>query len=224
MKPRKKAHPTAERILAATLALYNRFGEANVSTGLISSELGISPGNLYYHFPAKEELTNALLERYMRTVEPLAQTAAEVSSLEDAWFLLHTWLEHIRDYRFIYRDISDLISRNRHLEQQFRHLLDRKQQAMLGMVSGLERHGVIDISGSERERLSGQLVFTINYWLNFEYALQPRLDEQPEHAQQCLVRGAWQLLGLLAPYVRSDARQELDRLMQLYRLQASPPR
>ena len=65
--PTKRApRRTAERILEVTLALFNRFGEPNVSTTLISAELGISPGNLYYHYPAKDELINNLFDRYER--------------------------------------------------------------------------------------------------------------------------------------------------------------
>ena len=60
----KKPRRTAERILDVTLDLFNRFGEPNVSTTLISAELGISPGNLYYHYPAKDELINSLFDRY----------------------------------------------------------------------------------------------------------------------------------------------------------------
>jgi predicted acylesterase/phospholipase RssA len=57
---------TAERILEVTLDLFNRFGEPNVSTTLISAELNISPGNLYYHYPAKDELINSAV-RPLRT-------------------------------------------------------------------------------------------------------------------------------------------------------------
>ena len=32
-----------------------------MSTTAISAELGISPGNLYYHYPAKDALINTLL-------------------------------------------------------------------------------------------------------------------------------------------------------------------
>ena len=61
---KKAPRRTAERILEVTLDLFNRYGEPNVSTTLISSELNISPGNLYYHYPAKEELVTALFNRY----------------------------------------------------------------------------------------------------------------------------------------------------------------
>ena len=73
--PPKRRNPrrTAERILEVTLELFNRFGEPNVSTTVISAELRISPGNLYYHYPAKDELINALVDRYERA---LARAAA----------------------------------------------------------------------------------------------------------------------------------------------------
>ena len=60
---KKAPRRTAERILEVTLELFNRFGEPNVSTTLISAELGISPGNLYYHYPAKDELINNLFDQ-----------------------------------------------------------------------------------------------------------------------------------------------------------------
>jgi AcrR family transcriptional regulator len=65
---KKAPRRTAERILEVTLELFNRFGEPNVSTTLISAELNISPGNLYYHYPAKDELINSLFDRYERAL------------------------------------------------------------------------------------------------------------------------------------------------------------
>ncbi|WP_163284439.1 TetR/AcrR family transcriptional regulator, partial [Enterobacter hormaechei] len=76
---------TAERILEVTLDLFNAFGEPNVSTTLISAELKISPGNLYYHFPAKDELVNALFGRYEAELGELLAAADNVRHVEDAW-------------------------------------------------------------------------------------------------------------------------------------------
>ena len=113
MTERKKPRRTAERILEVTLALFNRFGEPNVSTTLISAELGISPGNLYYHYPAKDELVNTLFDRHAQALSELMPAAAGVENVEDAWLFLHMLFEATWEYRFLYRDINDLLSKNR---------------------------------------------------------------------------------------------------------------
>ena len=112
----KKPRRTAERILDTTLELFNRFGEPNVSTTLISAELGISPGNLYYHYPAKEELITKLYDRYDEALTALLRAADDVSDVEDAWLFFHMLFELIWSYRFLYRDLNDLLSNNRKLE------------------------------------------------------------------------------------------------------------
>jgi len=100
---KKAPRRTAERILEVTLALFNRFGEPNVSTTLIAAELRISPGNLYYHYPAKDELINSLYERYQKALLPLLSAAPEVRDVEDAWFFMHSLFERVWEYRFLYR-------------------------------------------------------------------------------------------------------------------------
>jgi AcrR family transcriptional regulator len=108
---KKAPRRTAERILEVTLDLFNRFGEPNVSTTLISAELNISPGNLYYHYPAKDELINSLFDRYERALNELLNASDGVRDVEDAWFFMHTLFELIWQYRFLYRDLNDLLSK-----------------------------------------------------------------------------------------------------------------
>jgi AcrR family transcriptional regulator len=54
-----------QRILDITLALYDTLGGARGSISLIVTELGISAGNLRYHFRRKDELSAALLEQFV---------------------------------------------------------------------------------------------------------------------------------------------------------------
>ena len=55
---------TRDRILEASLTLFNAEGLAAVSTHRIAAELGISPGNLHYHFKAKQLLVGVLFRRF----------------------------------------------------------------------------------------------------------------------------------------------------------------
>ncbi|MPN63027.1 hypothetical protein SDC9_210781 [bioreactor metagenome] len=84
MANKKAPRRTAERILQSSLALFNRFGEPGVSTNAIAADLGISPGNLYYHFPAKDDLINALFAQYEQALQPVLQAADGVTNVEDA--------------------------------------------------------------------------------------------------------------------------------------------
>lgn len=214
--PRKAPRRTAERILETTLVLFNRFGEPNVSTTLIANELGISPGNLYYHYPAKDELVNALFERYEQALTPVLDAAGGVRDVEDAWFFLHTLFETLWEHRFLYRDLNDLLSRNRLLETRLQGVIAHKTRALRGMLTHMGLHGAVDMDSREVAPTADSMVVLLTYWLSFEFVRAPRQALEPEHAGQALWRGAWHVLHQLTPYLEPAQRQHLRQLADAY--------
>ena len=154
---KKAPRRTAERILEVTLELFNRFGEPNVSTTLISAELGISPGNLYYHYPAKDELINSLFDRYEKALNELLNASDNVRDVEDAWFFMHTLFELIWQYRFLYRDLNDLLSRNRKLELHFKLILAHKIKVAKQLCEDLRTENSLEASDAEIAAVLGRL-------------------------------------------------------------------
>ncbi len=213
---KKAPRRTAERILEVTLDLFNRFGEPNVSTTLISSELGISPGNLYYHYPAKDELINALFMRFDAELADLLLAADNVRNVEDAWFFFHTLYELIWKHRFLYRDLNDLLSKNRKLETHFQTVLARKQEAMRGVLAGLKIGGALKMDPREAAPVAASMVVLQSYWLSFEYVKDPRHALEPERAGAALLRGAFHVLSLLMPYLEPQSREHLIKLAGQY--------
>ena len=216
---KKAPRRTAERILEVTLELFNRFGEPNVSTTLISSELSISPGNLYYHYPAKDELINSLFDRYEKSLSELLNASDGVRNVEDAWFFMHTLFELIWQYRFLYRDLNDLLSKNRKLETHFQWVLKNKTRAVKALLDGMSRSGAVSIDSREVEATATSMVVVVTYWLSFEYVRDPRKALEPENAQAALLRGAHHVLNLLVPYLEQSPRAHLQALVGAY----SPP-
>ena len=214
---KKPPRRTAERILATALDLFNRYGEPNVATTLIASDMGISPGNLFYHFPAKELLVNALFDEYVHDMDQLLPAAADVRDMEHAWFFMHSLFELIWRHRFIYRDLNDLLSKNRHLEGQVKGVLQRKQQAYEAMLSGLQEQGLLSQGAFERQSCATHMVVLLTWWLSYEYVQNPRHALEDTNADHSALRGAQQVLGLLLPYLDELPKLQLQALIQVYR-------
>jgi AcrR family transcriptional regulator len=213
---KKAPRRTAERILEVTLALFNRFGEPNVSTTLISAELNISPGNLYYHYPAKDELINSLFDRFERALNELLNAGDSVRDVEDAWFFMHSLFELIWEYRFLYRDLNDLLSKNRRLETHFQSVLKNKTRAVKALLDSMSRAGSLQIDSREVDATATSMVVVLTYWLSFEYVRDPRHALEAENAQMALMRGAQHVLNLLTPYLEQGQRKHFIELVGAY--------
>src|SRR5699024_9317940 len=97
---------TRKRILETALLLFNRDGEPHTPTGRIADKLGISPGNLHYHFRTKRDLVEALFSAFeQRMLDLLAAPQPGSTHIEDVWLHLHLIFEASGEYRFIYRDL-----------------------------------------------------------------------------------------------------------------------
>src|SRR4030095_13265903 len=147
MAQRKPPRRTRERILAAGLALINRLGEPHVTTADIADELNISPGNLYYHFRNKDDIIGELYAALEAKIAPLLTVPeSRPASVEDLWFLLHLLFERMVEYRFFYRDVDEITSRNRRIAQRFSDLTRRAEATVIQLCRGLAESGALHAS------------------------------------------------------------------------------
>ncbi len=210
---RKPKRRTRERILEAGLRLFNDFGEPNVTTTVIADELNISPGNLYYHFHSKDEIVNALFGDFEREItDTLAAPARRAPDIEDMWLFLHLLFEAIWKFRFLYRDLDDLLSRNRLLEVHFKQILAHKVKTAAQLCEGLVATGGMLASAGEIQALATNMAVIATYWLPFEYARDPRRREDGSG----LGRGVYQVMSMLSPFLQGSSRQLLQQLSREY--------
>ncbi len=224
MTTRKAPRRTAERILENTLALFNRFGEPGVSTNAIAAELSISPGNLYYHFPAKDDLVNTLYNQYEQALNPVLAAAGDVSNVDDAWFFLHSLVEVNWQYRFVFRNLNELLSRNRQLENSVQETIQRLTDSMRTLLLSLQRQGALAPPPVGWAPVATCLVVMLVYWLSYEYVQSPRTALEEHNAQNAALRGAAHVLGLLAPYTVPSQQAHLARLVEGYMQQGNTER
>ena len=210
---RKPKRRTRERILETSLRLFNDFGEPNVTTTVIADELDISPGNLYYHFRSKDEIVNTIFGAFEREIDGvLAAPAARAADVEDMWLFLHVLFEAIWKYRFLYRDLNDLLSRNRLLEVHFKRLLEQKVRTAAALCEGLAASGEVRASAGEVSALATNMVVVMTYWMSYEYVRNPRHLQEGE----MVARGAYQVMALVAPFLAERSRALFERLAAAY--------
>ena len=210
---RKPKRRTRERILETSLQLFNDFGEPNVTTQLISDEMGISPGNLYYHFHNKDEIIESLFADFERDIEDtLAAPTRRAPNVEDIWLFLHLIFESIWKFRFLYRDINELLSRNRLLETHFKRIVARKVGTATAICKGLVATGDMRATPAEIQALAVNMTVVATYWLSFEYARDPRGTTENER----IGRGVYQVMAMISPFLIDEARALLERLSVAY--------
>ena len=204
---------TSDRILDASLALFNDEGLAKVSTHRIAAELGMSPGNLHYHFKAKQLIVGTLFRHFEERVSACMEAAAEVDAIDDVWLSLHLTFEAINAYRFVYRDADYLLNEYPELEMRAQALTARSLLAARSLCTGLQRAGVIAAGAEEIAILALQIVFATTCWFTFK-RLTPRRSAASAHAEPALA--AYYTLTFLSPYVIGEARDYLNYLRSKY--------
>jgi AcrR family transcriptional regulator len=213
MAERKRPRRTRERILETALLLFNRFGEPNVTTADIAGEMEISPGNLYYHFHNKDQIIAELFEAFERRLDGLLTApSGRHAGVEDLWLLLHLLFEAMWEHRFLFRDPDEILSRNRKLGARFALIMRRGSRTVIELCRWMVATGAMDATEREIAALAENVAVIATYWISY----QKLSAGEGKTEAVSLDRAAYQVLSLIAPFLRGDARKLLDRLSRDY--------
>ncbi|KAB8145665.1 TetR/AcrR family transcriptional regulator [Chloroflexia bacterium SDU3-3] len=160
---------TRERILDVALELFNEQGTAPVSTNHIASQLGISPGNLYYHFRNKDAIIRAIIcerlfgmwDQIYDLPDGLPPTLADLRRLVQANFA-GLW-----QYRFVYRELIVLLRRDAALHEAYMAVRQRGYQGFEQLFAAFVAAGVLRSPADPQElgRVAELCWIVTEFWL-----------------------------------------------------------
>lgn len=154
--------------LASALVLFNDRGVGPVTTNHIAAHAGISPGNLYYHFPNKAAMVRSLFDQMNRRWDQdLGASAPPSRALFDG--LLEATFAILVDYRFFYREPVALTRDDPELAERYRLLRRRGRQDFLVLRAALADAGVVPALAPEAAEALADLC-----WLTTEFWVQGR--------------------------------------------------
>jgi AcrR family transcriptional regulator len=197
---------TADRILDASLRLFNERGFQSVPALKIARHLEISPGHLAYHFKTKNEIVMALfprLENEMRTI--LSETRAPDRPLGPRESVQHT-IDVFRTlwrYRFIFDALTPLLRDDPELRTRYLALqetvISTSEQVFDTLIALGEMKPVAPPSSTRSLSRSWWMMWL--GWLRYEQIEHPHADAPPDAA---LFDGALQTHGVIQAYFSSD--------------------
>lgn len=209
---------TRDRILATSLELFNREGEASQTAVDIANAVELSPGNLYYHFKGKDAIIRALFDNFEEEMQIILRgSRGTVSSMEDNWVYIYIILEEIYDFRFFYRNIAELLSRYPDLAVRFRALLKEKEAAMEELLAELEASGDLNLSPRLRAVISEQIIATLTLWLT-----QDAIKGGADDAGSLIHQTVYQVMCLIVPHMGLEAPEMMERMAAFYEEKVAP--
>jgi AcrR family transcriptional regulator len=189
---------TRDRILKTALDLFNESGTAAVSTNHIAEALGMSPGNLYYHFRNKEEIIRALFEQQFAHTDALYVLPGDrLPTLSDLQGLVRATFAMAWEYRFIYRELIALLRRDDLLQQRWSEVRARGFAGFHELVALFVAAGVLRDPGDPAvvTRLAELCWLVSEFWL-----ASVEISGEQVDARQ-IERGIALMLQVLSPYV-----------------------
>ena len=201
---------TREKVLKTALELLNERGVDRVSARTIASEMGISDGNLRYHFRTKEDIVYAL---YLKLVEQLnhnfAQHQATSVNLSDIYHALRFTFEQFVAYRFILLDFTKIMRQYPNVQGHYRQLCQLREQQFLAAAKDLISNGFFrdDIDQEQYRYLAAHFSILSDAWLARAEGL---LEESAPNQLDYFVRVTF---GLVMPYLTETGRKEYEHLL-----------
>ena len=197
-----------ERIIEASLELFNERGASSVTTNHIAAHLSISPGNLYYHFSNKEEIIRALFPQVSEAVYaaiPLPPEG-EITAADVGRYHL-SGIDSLWRFRFVLRDLNELVERDPILAEAFLEMQLWVRGQFESLFERLIQQGQMHRPDPPEDlaRIATNSFILWSSWIRFLTSSRAKLDIDPLD----VVNGALQSFLTFAPYLEPGFAEEV---------------
>jgi len=160
---------TKETILNTALKLFNNNGAYAITTRHIASEMGISPGNLYYYYKNKEEIIRRLLEYLTNDFSTIYKNWPDKIDKKIKFGDLITETGNIiYKYRYFYAEIATLMDKDPQLRKMYFEIKNDRINDFKKIYILLTKSDILAIPISEDDFN----IIVENVWSMSEFTIQ----------------------------------------------------
>ncbi len=199
---------TKEKIIEASIRLFNLNGLVNVRLQHIADEAGISVGNLAYHYYSKEAIVTTIVDQLTELLGPLIDENKEFPGLMDFDTQLAKYYHFLMKYSFFFIDLLE-IKRNY-------PKLYKKRKLITDHISGQIHHWLIqnEKNGILKKELRQDhyRIIAHTVWMIITFYLTKPVDHgSPEDSERVFKEIVWS--QILAHFTEAG-RLEFDLLIE----------
>ncbi|GGI81154.1 TetR/AcrR family transcriptional regulator [Shewanella gelidii] len=209
---------TSDKIINASLQLFNEHGERSTTTNHIAAHLGMSPGNLYYHFKNKDDIIRSifsLYESYLDAGFQPYQTKTVNVELLVGYF--DTMFEILWRFRFMYTNLTDILSRDTELLQRYLTIQQNALQRSSRILLKLKHDGMLRIDDDKVHPLADTMRMIACFWIGYKQTHSANI----EITKSSLYEGLLRVIMIFKLHATSDSLATFDRLESHYQTLAN---
>lgn len=202
---------TKDKIINKAIEMYNTLGVTNVSSRNLSSELGISHGNLEYHFKVKADLINAIYDKMRSEISEVYEEGdIDRDPFEHFQSLLSTLENFQNTYLFFNLDLLEISRKFPEVKKKLDDTLQLRKRQTAFMIKRF-----VESKYFKEEPFDGcylRLQHTIRILITFWKSQEEILVSYPSSKTNEMSLHIW---SLLQPHLTREGLVAYDELIKM---------
>jgi AcrR family transcriptional regulator len=199
---------TKKKILLEAIKQYNQKGILTITSRHIAADIGISYGNLDYHFKNKETLLLAIYKQMRTEMDASYQSRDSKTNVFEYFFNLLLFLEQFQyKYRFFNQEVLEIVRAYPKISKLLKKTIELREEQMEKIFDELVAEGfLIEKSNETYLRLQHTIRIVITFWTSKQQVITNyRYSGEGE-----MTRHIWELLK---PYLTKKGIKVYDSLL-----------
>lgn len=199
---------TKDKILQVAVHMFNEHGVQSITSRHIAVEMGISHGNLDYHYKTKEDLLLAIYKKMRKEMSDSYHSRNNYSTALEHFHHLLIQLEAFElKYRFFNLDVLEIFRSFPKISKLLTKTLELRKQQMHELFQEFIKEGYLeDNENFDYGRLQHTIRIIITFWLSQQVVLHNfKYKENGE-----MTNHIWEILS---PYLTESGHKEYNRLI-----------
>ena len=203
---------TKDKIIATAIDLFNIHGTKAISTNHIAKEMGISPGNLYYHFRSKNDIIRSISDNFSNELgsifkiqlDTISDFSSNLTSLFNRFFKIQ------QSYQFLFLEGVHLTKQDSRLLDNYTNLRSLIKKGYHELLSNL-----VKIKIMKRQSLNIIDDLLDAQWIIMWYWINHTILDRNTYDDFQIKKGIKLSFSIIKPQLTSIGKVAFDRALKV---------